>query len=232
MNTRAILQLTALVFLTGAVACDTTKNENEAVPAAAVSPKDAPKPAEDEKPAQPEGGEDTGAEAQAEPAGADAGGEDTGTEADPAGADAGAEPEAAKDAPEEAAKADDEPEAGTKSDAAKAEPKAEPRKAQADDGKKKEAGKAGAEVMAQGRELYMKKCKACHGTSGEADTKMGQKHEIESWKEPGWKGKWTLAKIEKIVKEGKDGTKMKAFEGKLSPEEITAVSTFARSLGK
>lgn len=82
-----------------------------------------------------------------------------------------------------------------------------------------------------GKEIYGKKCKNCHGDDGKAETKLGLKHEIESWKEPGWSSKWTLAKIEDIVRDGKDGTKMKPFKDKLTAEEITAVSKYARSLG-
>ena len=80
--------------------------------------------------------------------------------------------------------------------------------------------------------IYMKKCKNCHGVSGAADTKIGQKNDIPSWKEPGWKGKWPLSKIKNITTNGKSGTKMKAFKNKLSPEEIEAVSKYSRSLGK
>ncbi len=83
-----------------------------------------------------------------------------------------------------------------------------------------------------GKALYLKKCKNCHGTTGAADTKLAAKHDIASWKEPGWKGKWTLSKVSDIVTNGKSGTKMKAFKGKLTPEEIDAVSVYARSLGK
>lgn len=84
---------------------------------------------------------------------------------------------------------------------------------------------------ADGRTIYSKKCKSCHGATGAADTSVGEKEDIGSWKEPGWKGKWPLAKVKAIIEDGKPGTKMKAFKGKLTPEEIDAVSEYARSLG-
>lgn len=82
------------------------------------------------------------------------------------------------------------------------------------------------------KDLYSKKCASCHGGSGKADTKLGEKHKIASWAEPGWKGKWSLSKVEDIVTKGKADTKMKAFAGKLTPEEIKAVSKYAHGLGK
>lgn len=90
---------------------------------------------------------------------------------------------------------------------------------------------ATAAATPNGADLYAKKCKNCHGVDGQADTKLGKKHDIETWKEAGWKSRWTLAKIETIVREGKDDTKMKPFKDKLTAAEIKAVSTFARSLG-
>jgi mono/diheme cytochrome c family protein len=79
--------------------------------------------------------------------------------------------------------------------------------------------------------VYAKKCKSCHGASGAADTKIGEKNDIPSWKEPGWKAKWPQSKVVDIVTNGKAGTKMKPFKDKLSKEEIDAVSAYSRSLG-
>jgi mono/diheme cytochrome c family protein len=67
--------------------------------------------------------------------------------------------------------------------------------------------------------------------SGAADTKIGQKNDIPSWKDSGWKAKWPMSKVKDIVINGKSGTKMKPFKDKLTPAEIDAVSAYARSLG-
>jgi mono/diheme cytochrome c family protein len=99
------------------------------------------------------------------------------------------------------------------------------------DGPKEKPTETKAADSAKGKTVFMAKCKSCHGVNGNADTKIGKKQDIPSWKEPGWKGKWPLAKIEDIVKDGKSGTKMKAFKTKLSPEEIKAVSQYARKRG-
>ncbi|MGH1342054.1 MAG: c-type cytochrome [Nannocystales bacterium] len=141
-------------------------------------------------------------------------------EAKPADA-AEAKPEGSADEtaePEEVAKADAKP----KGDKPKAEPKPKADKPKAEPAPSGVDGKA----------LYLKKCKNCHGTTGAADTKLATKHDIPSWKESGWKGKWSMSKIKDIVSNGKSGTKMKAFKGKLTPEEIDAVSTYSRGLGK
>ena len=137
---------------------------------------------------------------------------------------------AEEEKPEEAAAEEEKPEEAAaeeeKPDEKKATPKPKPK---AD---KPKADPEPAASSANGKEIYAKKCKSCHGTTGAADTKLAQKHDIGSWKEPGWKGKWSQSKVEDIVKNGKSGTKMKAFKDKLSAEEIVAVSTYARSLGK
>jgi len=77
---------------------------------------------------------------------------------------------------------------------------------------------------ANGQDVFNKKCKGCHGPDG-------SKAKDASFKEPGWKKEWSQSKIERIVKGGKPGTKMKAFAGALSEDEIRAVAIFSRSLG-
>jgi mono/diheme cytochrome c family protein len=172
---------------------------------------------------KPEAKAEPAAEAKAEPA-----------EAEPA-ADAKAEPAGeAKAEPAEDAKAEPagdakaEPTADKPPKAADEAPKAGG-KPKADEAPKEEAKPAAA---GNGKELYMKKCKSCHGVSGAADTKIAKKHDIGSWTVAGWKSKWTMSKVKDIVANGKAGTKMKAFKGKLTPEEIDAVSAYARGLGK
>ena len=78
---------------------------------------------------------------------------------------------------------------------------------------------------ADGKAVYMKKCKKCHGADGKAQTKMGKKHEMEPIP-----GKLNKAKITKAIKNGKANTKMKAFKEKLTEEEIGAVATFVMTL--
>ncbi len=82
------------------------------------------------------------------------------------------------------------------------------------------------------KEIFDKKCKTCHGATGDAKTKIGEENDIPDWTVAGWKTKWPEAKVIDIVKNGKSGTKMKAFKDKLTEDEILAVSKYSRSLGK
>lgn len=182
----------------------------------AEKPADA-KPAEKpEEAAAAEKPEDAAAGEKPEEAAADEKPEQAEADEKPEEAEAEEKPEADDEKGAEPKKAD------TKAKADKPKPKADPPKGDAKP----------AASSADGKAIYLKKCKSCHGVSGAADTKLAQKHDIESWKEPGWKGKWSLSKIKDIVNNGKSGTKMKAFKTKLTPEEIEAVSAYSRSLGK
>lgn len=72
----------------------------------------------------------------------------------------------------------------------------------------------------------MKKCKTCHGADGAGDTGIGKKLNIPSIK----KTKLSKSKINKIISNGVSGTKMKAFKGKLTDEEIAGVTAFVKKL--
>jgi mono/diheme cytochrome c family protein len=140
-----------------------------------------------------------------------------------------------EDAADDDAVADDQPGDETDDDeqksAAKSAPKA--KKSASKPTTKTKPGKPSAGLtMAQGKEIYTKRCRNCHGNTGSADTKMGKQHDIPAWTESGWKAKWPIAKIREITANGKAGTKMKAFSDKLSPEELDIVAQYARSLGK
>ena len=67
-------------------------------------------------------------------------------------------------------------------------------------------------------------CASCHGADGEAKTSMGEKLGIPPLK------KTPKSKISKIISNGVAGTKMKAFKGKLTDDEIAAVTAFVKSL--
>lgn len=160
--------------------------------------------------------------ADAEPAAAAEG--QGGADAEPAPAAevpaAEAEPEAAGDAEPEpaaeevpAAAADPEPDpAPAPKPKPKAKPKAKPKPAQP------------AADKANGRKLYLAKCKSCHGTDGKGETKFGKKIELASITPMG------LSKIKKAVTKGVPGTKMKSYSKKLTAQEISDVSAFAKSL--
>ena len=78
---------------------------------------------------------------------------------------------------------------------------------------------------ADGKAVYMKKCKKCHGADGKAGTKMGKKYEMKPIP-----GKLSKGKVKKVINNGKPNTKMKSFSKKLSPEEIDAVTAYVMTL--
>ncbi|MGB1017169.1 MAG: c-type cytochrome, partial [Nannocystaceae bacterium] len=77
-----------------------------------------------------------------------------------------------------------------------------------------------------GKPIYMKKCKSCHGASGAGDTKIGEKLGIPTLK----RTKLSKSKLIKKIADGVPGTKMKAFKGKLSEDEIAGIAHFVKKL--
>lgn len=181
--------------------------EPAATPAAQVEPTE---PSPEPNPAEP--GPD-GAPAEGEPVPAvDADAEpaveaEVPVEADPGKAEV---PAAAVEADPEPAPA---PKPKKKAKApAKAKPKPAPKPA------KPPADKA------NGRKLYLSKCKSCHGTDGKGQTTFGKKLELASITPMG------VSTIKKAVTNGVAGTKMKSYRKKLTAQEIDDVSAFAKSL--
>ncbi len=89
-------------------------------------------------------------------------------------------------------------------------------------------------LMADGKAVYMKKCKKCHGEDGKGQTKMGKKHKAPDFTDAGWQGKNSKSKVVKdttngVVKPDGTKTKMKAFKDKLSAEEISAVADYVKA---
>jgi len=77
-----------------------------------------------------------------------------------------------------------------------------------------------------GRDVFMKKCKSCHGTDGKGETPFGRKINIISISRSGR----SHGKIRSITANGVPGTKMKPYKGKLSDKELDDVAAFVRSL--
>ena len=80
-------------------------------------------------------------------------------------------------------------------------------------------------LSADGKAVYMKKYKKCHGADGKAQTKMGKKYEMKPIP-----GSLNKGKVVSVVKNGKANTKMKSFKDKLSAEEIDAVAAYVMTL--
>lgn len=79
--------------------------------------------------------------------------------------------------------------------------------------------------------VWNSKCKACHGVDGKAQTRMGTSHHIVDFTTPEFQNTHTDAQIRAVIENGstKD-SKMKAFKGRLTEEEITALVRYIRAL--
>jgi mono/diheme cytochrome c family protein len=78
-------------------------------------------------------------------------------------------------------------------------------------------------------------CAQCHGKSGTADTKMGKALNAKDLTDPKVQAAFSDAKATQSITDGvKEGgkTTMKAFGGKLTPEEIKALVAYVRTLKK
>lgn len=100
----------------------------------------------------------------------------------------------------------------------KAEPKAEENPKAPPKPKKPKADKA------NGRALYMAKCKTCHGGDGKGDTAFGRKLGVTPLHGLG------KSKIQSAVVSGVPGTKMKSYKKKFTNKEIDDVVAFVRGL--
>jgi mono/diheme cytochrome c family protein len=78
-------------------------------------------------------------------------------------------------------------------------------------------------------------CAQCHGPDGKANTKMGKTLSAKDLTDPKVQAEFTDAKATQSIKEGvkQNGkTTMKAFGGKLTDDEISALVKYVRTLKK
>lgn len=88
-------------------------------------------------------------------------------------------------------------------------------------------------LAADAAENWKAKCKSCHGETGKADTKTGQKEKMDDISTAEWQAKHSDADITKVITEGDpDNKKMKPFKEKLTPEEINALVAYIRGFKK
>jgi mono/diheme cytochrome c family protein len=93
-------------------------------------------------------------------------------------------------------------------------------------------------LFAQGadpRANWMNNCVQCHGPDGSANTSMGKALNAKNLADAQVQSSFTDAEAAAAIKDGvtKDGmTKMIAFGGKLSDDEIKALVAYVRTLKK
>jgi mono/diheme cytochrome c family protein len=93
--------------------------------------------------------------------------------------------------------------------------------------------KADATSIAAGKALYEKHCASCHGDTGKGDGKMGEQMNPKPSDLTGveWKHGSTDGEIFTVIRDGVQGTGMKAFGRKLTPHEIWDLVNCLHSLG-
>lgn len=88
-------------------------------------------------------------------------------------------------------------------------------------------------LRADGKEIFDKNCKACHGPDGKGSATMATGLKVEAslldLTKAATKGK-PDADLAKIIADGKEGTKMTGFGKKLTPDQITELVTFTKGL--
>jgi cytochrome c553 len=81
---------------------------------------------------------------------------------------------------------------------------------------------------ADAAEIFKAKCSSCHGEDGKAKTKMGAKEKIPDFTTDKFQAGLTDDKLKDAITNGVPDTKMKAFNGKLTAEEIASLVKLVR----
>ncbi len=78
-----------------------------------------------------------------------------------------------------------------------------------------------------GAKIFAQKCADCHGAEGQGVGRM----KTPDFTNPAVQSRMSGDRVKKIVLEGKPGTAMPAWDGKLSDSDVDAVASFVKSLG-
>jgi len=90
---------------------------------------------------------------------------------------------------------------------------------------------AGAFADDLGFQVWMSRCKGCHGLDGKAQTRIGAAEKIPDFTSAKWQASFADPDIKEVVTNGSpSNAKMKPFGDRLSAEEIDAVVKYIRSL--
>lgn len=84
----------------------------------------------------------------------------------------------------------------------------------------------GLKAAPDGKAIFQQKCSMCHGPDGKGFAAI----KTPNLTDPKVQAAITDAQMIDIIKNGKKGTAMVGFDGKLSPEEMKAVQQYMRSL--
>ncbi len=94
------------------------------------------------------------------------------------------------------------------------------------DGTKPSTGTAPKPDLARGRAIFLAKCKTCHGRDGRGQTAYGKKLGVPDLSA----SSLSSAALRRVILDGRPGTKMRPFRGKIEGADLDAVVAFVRSL--
>jgi cytochrome c oxidase cbb3-type subunit 3 len=89
-------------------------------------------------------------------------------------------------------------------------------------------GKASAEQLERGREVYADRCARCHGSDGQGRTRLGEVVEPPDLSDAAWQRGRSVARMIASVTNGRG--QMPAFKKKLSRQEIADSVAYVRTL--
>lgn len=81
-----------------------------------------------------------------------------------------------------------------------------------------------------GERVWVRKCAACHGREGRGDTRFARGRQYAVLTDDVWKHGRDLDSIRRLIADGDPTSQMPAYRGRLTPEEIDAVSSHVLKL--
>lgn len=81
-----------------------------------------------------------------------------------------------------------------------------------------------------GERVWERKCSACHGRAGRGDTRFAKGRPFADLTDDRWRHGGDIASIRRLIADGDPASPMPAYQGRLSPEEIEAVSRHVLTL--
>ena len=90
--------------------------------------------------------------------------------------------------------------------------------------------KSQAQILAQGRTLFLSNCARCHGGDGLGKTQLGEMLKAPNLTDARWQSKRSNSRIRTSISRGREA--MPAFIDKLSKQEIAVLITYVRTLKK
>jgi mono/diheme cytochrome c family protein len=85
-----------------------------------------------------------------------------------------------------------------------------------------------------GQRPYNANCASCHGKDGKGDTEQGKAKHVKDLTDPAVQGALTDEQITKAIVDGvsEKGREMKGFKGRLTDDQVKAITAYVRTFKK